>query len=128
MFLVFALIIAGAVLLNTATVNLLEREREIATMRALGQSRRGLLRMLISENLLTGLISLLPGLVLGRVVTYYLFQVFNTSADLYVPFYISRQSYVIVTLVIFGAALPAQALALRRISRLNLAEATKIIT
>jgi putative ABC transport system permease protein len=128
MFLVFALIIAGAVMFNTATVNVLEREREIATMRALGQNRRRLWRMLISEDLLIGLISLLPGLMLARVVTYYLFQVFNTSADFYLPFYISPHSYAVVTLVIFGAALPAQTLAMRRVGRISLAEATKIIT
>lgn len=57
-----------------------------------------------------------------------MFQVFNSSADFYVPFYISRYSYAIVTLVVFGAALPAQALAMRRVGRINLAEATKTIT
>ena len=127
-FLAFALVIAGAVIFNTVTVNVLEREREIATMRALGQSRGRLGAMLTLENLLIGLLALAPGLALGSASTYYLFQLFSASADFYMPFYISPQSYVLVTMLIFGTALLSQVPALRRVNRMNLAEATKVTT
>jgi putative ABC transport system permease protein len=128
MFLVFALVIAAAVIFNTMTVNVLEREREIATMRALGQSRGGLQRMITVENLLVGLLALVPGLATGVASTYSLFQVFSASADFYLPFYIAPLTYGIVTLLIFGTALLSQIPAMRRANRMNLAEATKVMT
>jgi putative ABC transport system permease protein len=128
MFLVFALVIAAAVIFNTMTVNVLERQREIATMRALGQSRARLQGMITVENLLVGLLALLPGLAVGMASTYYLFQVFTAGAEFYLPFYISPLTYGIVTLLIFGTALLSQIPAMRRVNRMNLAEATKVMT
>jgi putative ABC transport system permease protein len=128
MFLVFALVIAAAVIFNTMTVNVLERQREIATMRALGQSRRRLQAMITVENLLVGLLALVPGLAIGVASTYSLFQVFSASADFYLPFYIAPLTYGIVTLLIFGTALLSQLPAMRRVNRMNLAEATKVMT
>ena len=127
MFLIFALVIAAAVIFNTMTVNVLERQREIATMRALGQSRGRLQGMITVENLLIGLLALVPGLAIGVGSTYYLFQVFSASADFYLPFYIAPLTYGIVTLLIFGTALLSQIPAMRRVNRMDLAEATKVV-
>jgi putative ABC transport system permease protein len=128
MFLVFALVIAAAVIFNTMTVNVLERQREIATMRALGQSRGRLQGMITVENLLVGLLALVPGLAIGVASTYSLFQVFTAGAEFYLPFYIAPLTYIIVTLLIFGTALLSQIPAMRRVNRMNLAEATKVMT
>ena len=127
MFLLFALVISAAVIFNTMTVNVLEREREIATMRALGQSRSGLQAMITVENLLVGLLALVPGLAIGVASTYSLFQVFSASADFYLPFYIAPLTYGIVVLLIFGTALLSQVPAMRRVNRMDLAEATKVM-
>jgi putative ABC transport system permease protein len=121
-------VIAAAVIFNTMTVNVLEREREIATMRALGQSRGRLQGMITVENLLVGLLALVPGLALGVASTYYLFQMFSTSGDFYLPFYIAPLSYGIVILLIFGTALLSQLPAMRRANRMDLGEATKVMT
>lgn len=128
-FLIFALIIAGAVIFNTMTVNVLEREREIATMRALGRSRGSLRGMITQENLLVGLAALLPGLLLATLVTYYLFQVFTEmSGEFYLPFHIAPVTYVIISVLVFGTALLSQVPAVRRVNRLDLAEATKVMS
>jgi putative ABC transport system permease protein len=126
-FLLFALGIAGAVIFNTMTVNVLERQREIATMRTLGQSRRRLRNMITLENVLIGLLSLVPGLGIGYGVTYYLFQVFAETVDFYFPLHIAPTSYLIVTVLIFVTALLSQIPAVRRVNRLDLAEATKVL-
>jgi putative ABC transport system permease protein len=128
MFLLFALVIAAAVVFNTMTVNVLERQREIATMRALGQSQGRLQGMITVENLSVGLLALVPGLALGVASTYYLFQVFSGSADFFLPFYIAPQSYIAVILLVLGTALLSQLPAMRRANRMNLAEATKVMT
>jgi putative ABC transport system permease protein len=127
-FLAFALMIAGAVIFNTMTVNVLERQREIATMRALGQNRGRLNGMITLENVLIGLLSLLPGLAVGSLATYYLFQAFGSSDFFSLPFYIAPQTYLIVSALIFATALLSQAPAVRRVNRMDLAEATKVMT
>ncbi len=127
-FLFFALLMAGAVIFNTITVNVLERQRELATMRTLGQSRGWLMGLITLENMLIGLLSLVPGIGLGIATTYQLFQVFNQSGDFYIPFYIAPRSYIIVTLLIFGTALLSQIPAMHKVNRMDLAEATKVMT
>jgi ABC-type antimicrobial peptide transport system permease subunit len=97
-------------------------------MRALGQNRGRLQRMITAENLMVGLLALIPGLALGVASTYYLFQVFSATGDFYLPFYIAPISYVIVTVLIFTTALISQYPAMRRANKLNLAEATKVMT
>ncbi|MEJ2212272.1 MAG: FtsX-like permease family protein [Anaerolineae bacterium] len=94
----------------------------------LGQSRGRLRGMITLENVLIGLLALVPGLALGVGATYYLFQLFSTSADFFLPFYIAPQTYVIVTALIFGTALLSQVPAIRRANRMDLAEATKVMT
>ena len=49
-----ALLMAGAIVFNTVTVNVLERQRELATMRTLGQTRGRLALMMVLENVLVG--------------------------------------------------------------------------
>jgi ABC-type antimicrobial peptide transport system permease subunit len=83
--------------------------------------------MITVENLLVGLLALVPGLALGVASTYYLFQVFSASADFYLPFYIAPLTYAIVNLLIFGTALLSQLPAMRRVNRMDLAEATKVV-
>ncbi|MCO5187182.1 MAG: ABC transporter permease [Anaerolineae bacterium] len=127
-FLFFALLISAAVIYNTMTINVLERQREIATMRALGQNRGRLWGIVTQENMLIGLMALIPGLVIGTVVTYFLFGLFSASADFFMPFYIAPLSYLLVTILIFGMALLSQIPSMRRINRMNLAEATKVMS
>ncbi len=128
LFLLFALVMSGAVIFNTVTVNVLERQRELATMRTLGQSRRWLVGLITLENILSGLLATVPGLAIGIFAAYQMFLVFNKSGDFYFPFYIAPHSYALVLLLIFGTALIAQIPAVRKINRMDLAEATKVMT
>jgi putative ABC transport system permease protein len=126
-FLLFALLITAAVIFNTMTVNVLERQREIATMRTLGQSRHRLTAMITLENLIIGALSLAPGLLLGYVSASYIFQGFETEA-FSMPFYVRPITFIIVTALILATTLLSQIPAVRRVNRLDLAEATKVLT
>jgi putative ABC transport system permease protein len=127
MFLAFALIMAAAVIFNTMTVNVLERQREIATMRTLGQSRRRLTDIITRENLIVAALSVIPGLLLGYVAAYYIFQSFQTEVFT-MPFYVRGITFAIVTVLIVATALLSQIPGVRRVNRLDLAEATKVLT
>ncbi len=126
-FLAFGLAIAGAVILNITTINVLERERELATMRALGQSRGSVARLVALENLLVGILSIPGGIVVGILTSLYIFRVWTSSSDFYFPFHLSLPSCVLVTILILVTAFVSQIPALRKANRINLAEATKVI-
>ncbi len=123
----FAVLLAFALLFNTMTVSVLERQREYATMRAIGASGRRISWLMAMESLILWALTLVPGLFLGWLVSYYSMETF--SSDLFV-FYlkITPVSYILsaagILVVMLLSALPA----IRHVNRLNLAEAIKMIT
>src|SRR5665648_646422 len=56
---------AFAIIFTTMSVNIVERRREVATLRAGGVSRRAIAGMIAGENLLVTLMGVVPGLVIG---------------------------------------------------------------
>jgi predicted lysophospholipase L1 biosynthesis ABC-type transport system permease subunit len=61
---------AGAVIIaNTVSLAMLERRKEIAVMKSIGASRRLILRQLLSENALVGLVGAAVGTVLAMGAT-----------------------------------------------------------
>ncbi len=125
--LVGALVMAGAIVFNTVTVNVLERQRELATMRTLGQTRGRLALMMVLENVLVGAGALVPGFLLGTAVAYYVMTSFSSDL-LTMTLWIAPSSYatvgVSVLLVVALSVLPA----IRRVNRMDLAEVTKVLT
>jgi len=125
--LIFALGMASAVLFNAMTVNVLERERELATMRAVGASMKRIAAMLSLENIILWALAIVPGLWLGWYVTDTMMQTF--SSELFsMEGYIYPRSYVLTALGVLATMLLASYPAIRRVGRLNLAEATKMLT
>jgi putative ABC transport system permease protein len=125
--LLFAVAMAFALIFNAMTVNVLERQRELATMRAVGAGGGRIAAQIAAENVVLWLLALVPGLLLGRLVAGQMGEAF--SADLFTfAIVIAPVSYVLtaagVLLTMLVAALPA----IRRINHLDLAQATKVLT
>ena len=124
--LAFAVAMAFALAFNAMTVNVLEREREFGTMRALGARPSLIGRLLLTEATLLWAIALGPGLLLGTLSARRLGDA--VAADLFdLPVEISVISYLATgggILVVIGFAL---LLAVRRIRRLDLVSATKTL-
>ena len=123
----FAVVMAVAVLFNTMTVNVLERQRELATMRALGTPNGRIAALILVEVAIIWGLALVPGLLLGTWTTQEMASTFSTDL-FYFKAIILERSYIItalgILLVSFIAAWPS----IRHVNRLNLAEATKMIT
>ena len=117
---------AGAIVFNTVTVNVLERQRELATMRTLGQTRGRLALMMVLENVLVGAGALVPGFLLGTAVAYYVTHSFSSDV-LTMTLWIAPSSYAAVgssvLLIVALSVLPA----IRRVNRMDLAEVTKVL-
>jgi len=124
---VFCLVMFAAIVFNTMTVNVLERERETATMRTLGSSGLSVVAMLLSEGLAFSLLAIAPGLILGTWVSSYLIQAFS-SEFFTMSFHMYTGTYVIISVLVVVAALLSTLPSVRYSIRMNLAEATKVLT
>jgi putative ABC transport system permease protein len=127
MVLAFALAMAFALLFNTMIVNVLEQQRELATMRAIGTGRRLIAFFMATENVVVWIATLVPGLLLGTWAAQEMGAAFQTDLFSFTVV-IAPFSYIITALGILLTMLLAALPAIRRVNRLNLAEATKILT
>ncbi len=122
----FSFSMAFIVIYNTFTANVIERTREIATMRTIGEDRWHLAAMITLENILLAAIGIPLGLYLGLQTAKYLYTSLSTEAyTLKAIMY--PMSYVWVTLIIIAVLLLSEIPPIVRVFRLNLAESTKTL-
>jgi putative ABC transport system permease protein len=122
---IFALAMAFALLFNAMTVSVMERKREFATMRSIGSEIRRI--SLLSENIILWVLTLPPGLLLGYLMALQVGSAF--SAELFTfRIVLAPSTYILASLGILLTMVLATLPAIRRVSRLNLAEATKVLS
>jgi putative ABC transport system permease protein len=122
----FAVVMAFALLFNTMTVNVLEREREFATMRALGTGRGTIGLLLSTESVILWALATIPGWLLGYLVARQMGSAFQSDLFAF-PVVANPLTYLITALAVLLTMLLAALPALRRVTRLNLAEATRMV-
>ena len=118
--------LAFVVVFTTFTANVTERTREIATMRTIGEDNVRLAAMITLENMLIALAALPLGIWLGIQATNAMFATFVTEsytlkAYIY-PASIARICGLMIVVLLLSEIPPV-----RRIFRLDLAEATKVM-
>jgi len=122
--LAFGAALALAIVFTTVTVNILERRREIATMRTLGEGKRRITAMITIENLLLGMGGIIPGIPLGYALALLLFRLFQSDMMSY-NLVIFPRSYLLTVGLIILIMVVSQIPGIRHINRLNLAQVTK---
>ena len=100
----FACVIAVAVVYNAARIALSERGRELASLRVLGFTQAEVMRMLLGEQALLTLLAIPLGLAIGYLVSawivgHYQWELFR------LPFVVSSATYAFAILVILAASL-----------------------
>jgi putative ABC transport system permease protein len=109
---VLILIPAALGLLNTLTINILERTREIGVVRAVGGSRQQVRRIVTAEALLLGIFSAAMGVLAGVAMSYGFIGAFGTigwKVSYTFPLLgIIAAVIVGVLLALFAAVLPAR--------------------
>ncbi|MFX0114666.1 MAG: ABC transporter permease, partial [Candidatus Hodarchaeota archaeon] len=126
----FSVILAFALVFNTVTVNVAERNREIGTGMVLGTPKWVVVRLLFVENLLLGILALIPGILLGTATFEYIFigWIFGDIApELIFSTAIPASTWLFVVGLIFGTICLAQVPGIRRAINLDLAQATKVL-
>ena len=121
---IFGMSLAAFAVFNTVTLNVTERSRELATMRTLGFSKRQVNMLITVESLITGVVGIILGFVLGYAIEAYLVGQMSTL-DWNMDIIIDTSTYVIVGALTLAVLLLSQVPGLRALHRRNLAEATK---
>lgn len=122
----FAGAIAFVSTYNAVSLNITEREREIATMLTLGESKSRILRIIFIEIILVFILSLPFGIAAGVGTGTALMNAFQSELFSMV-FFMYPLSYVVVSLILFLIVLVSGLTAIRFVSRINLAQATKVV-
>lgn len=116
---VFAVIIAFGVIYNSARIALIERGRELASLRVLGFTRGEIAYILLGELGILTLIAIPLGLWLGNWMCYYIAHTMQN--DLFrVPVVLVPQTYAFATAVVLVSAILSGLAVRRRLDQLDL--------
>ena len=119
--------LGAAIIFNGVMVNVTQRTREMATMRAVGLGDSMLSFMISLENILVAGIGIAAGIPLGAYISQMFFQAMSTSAEDIISFTLEilPRSYVIAAVAAVVIMLLSQIPAILQISHQNLATVTK---
>lgn len=122
--LAFGAAMALAIVFTVVTINVLERSREIATMRTLGEGKGRIGLMITVENLLLGLTGLIPGILLGYAVAYFMFKLIETDL-MTLTLVIYTRTYLLTAAIVILIMLVSQLPGIRQVNRLDLPKMIK---
>jgi len=118
-----AMVVGALGVVNTLTMNVLERTQEIGMLRSLGMTRRQVARMILAESIMMGLVGGAFGLIFGGLMSRLVLQAINNMSG-YRLSYVMPVEGIVVGLII--ALVVSQLAALwpaRRAVRMNIIEA-----
>ncbi len=120
----FALAMAMAVIYNAVSIAFLERRREISTMLAMGCSVRRLGGIMTVENLVVGAASIVPGLLLGYLLSIYMMGMWQNEYWS-MPVYLQPATYVAAAAGVLALVLLMQLPDFRKASRMDVVAALR---
>lgn len=117
-------VIAFGVIYNTVRIALVERQRELASLRVLGYTRGEVGHILLGEMAVLLILAIPVGWAVGYFLALGLVTAMQT--ELYrVPLVVTDRSYALAATVVFGSALASGWVAWRRLKQLDLVEVLK---
>ncbi len=117
-------LMAFAIMFTTMSVNIGERSREVATLRASGARLGQISRLISSENLIMTLLGIAPGLVAGVIGGRLLMD--SYSSDLFrLDLIVRPWTLVIASVAIVAVAFVSQWPSLRAVRRLDIASVVR---
>ena len=120
----FGAAMALAIVFTVVTINVLERSREVATMRTMGEGRRRIAAMITIENMILGLAGLLPGIALGYALALFFFRLIQGDMFSF-SLVIFPRTYALTAGIVILIMLLSQLPSIRQVNRLDLARVIK---
>ncbi len=112
-------------LLNTMTMNVLERTRELGMLRALGSLRRQVVRVVLAEALTIGVVSALYGVLFGYILSRVLVTAANLISGYDLQYAFNIRPYLLSLVIALGVSQLATLIPARRAARVNIITALK---
>ncbi len=122
---VIAFVMGFSVLFTLVTINLLERRREIATMRTMGAGMWEVFGTVTLETLTVGFLALGPGLALGWVLCWLMVEKVLGTATLAPEVMINWQTYIYILVGALVVMVVSEIPGIRQLLRMDLARVTK---
>ncbi|MBN1147055.1 MAG: ABC transporter permease [Anaerolineales bacterium] len=119
-------VIIGAMgVINTLTMNVIERQREIGGLRSLGMTRGQVLRMVLAEALALGLMGGVYGLGVGYLIANALIEGTNMMVGYDLVYMFTPNPFLVGVLIALGVVQVAAIYPARRAARVNIVESIK---
>ena len=115
---------AFAIIFTTMSVNIVERQRELATLRAAGVRHRTLAGLVGGENTIVAALGVVPGLILGVASAQVMLQTYSNDQFI-LNLSIKPLTLVLSAAAIMGVAIASQIPGLRALRRMNVAEVVR---
>jgi putative ABC transport system permease protein len=119
------LIIGALGVINTMTMNVLERTRELGSLRALGMTRGQVIRMVLAEALTLSALGGIYGVLFGYIISKIFVDTLVTLTGYEVLYLFTPGPFLLGLLVIFAVSQVAAFGPARRAARINIVEALK---
>lgn len=119
-----AAILSIAVVYNTATINIFERQRELATLKVLGFKNNEIKKLIFNENYMITVFGIAVGLPLGNWLGRYMMSTFTTDAYSF-PFVAEFGTYVLSAILTFIFTMLANFILMKKIKSINIVEVLK---
>jgi putative ABC transport system permease protein len=115
---------AFAIIFTTMSVNIVERQRELATMRAAGVRYRTIAGLVGGENTIVVALGIIPGIVLGVVTADAMLQTYS-SDQFTLNLYINPMTLVLSAAAVLAVAVLSQWPGMRAIRSMNVADVVR---
>jgi putative ABC transport system permease protein len=125
MMVAFAALLAFTVVFNTVTVSVMERRRELATMRMIGAGMGRVAAIVTLENLGIGILGIAGGLLVGRLLSDPAVMLFNSDAFSFNRAVVEPLTVAVLAVVLLIVVLASAVPGIRYVSRMELADVAR---
>jgi putative ABC transport system permease protein len=122
---VLAVIIASLGIINTLTMNIMERTQEIGMLRAIGMTRGQIIKMVLSEAGLMGLIGAISGLVFGIILSRVFLAGMTAMSGYKLDFFVPASGILVGLAIGLGVSQLAALQPARKAAKTNVLEAIR---
>jgi putative ABC transport system permease protein len=122
---IIGVVIGGMGVVNTLTMNVMERQREIGALRSLGMTRHQTTRMVLAESLALGIMGGFYGLGLGYIMAQVFILAMNLMIGYDLVYRFTPNPYIVGVFIALGVVQVSAFYPARRAARVNIVEAIK---
>jgi putative ABC transport system permease protein len=116
----FASVMGFVVIFNMTVLNISERQNQYAILKALGVYDNEISNIILRENIILGMLSIIPGIPLGLLMSRFITSSLSSNAYVLEPI-IPAYVYEVTLISILAFILLAHAFCMKRIKKVNLA-------